>query len=150
MDSSRLERSAKRHSGEFPDEVLVEAISQQRTGALSETLHRSAMRCRISSVHRRLCQVTVVVLLIIYLCGPAFERVDHWDHFPQSRNDIVLNLVAFAVSLGAVAALSHLLRGLIGRPRNESALAPAPLLEEFSLSACSRPFLGLSPPTLRI
>lgn len=101
-------------------------------------------------MQKRLCQVAVVLLLVTYLCGPAFERVDHWDHFPQSGKDIVLNLVVVAVSLGAVAALSHLLRGIIRRPRKESALPPAPLLEEFSYSACSRPFLGLSPPPLRI
>lgn len=91
-----------------------------------------------------------MVLLLAYLCGPAFETVDHWDHFPQSGNDIVLNVVCFAICLGVAAALPRLLSGIIRRPRNESALPPAPLLEEFSLSAYSRPFLGLSPPALRI
>ncbi len=101
-------------------------------------------------VQRRFCQIAVVLLLGTYLCGPAFESVDHWDHFPQSGNDIVLNCVGIAACLGVVAVLSHLLRGLILKPRNESSLLLAPSLEECSHSAYSRPFLGSSPPALRI
>lgn len=86
------------------------------------------------------------LLLVAYLCGPAFERVDHWDHFPQSGNDIVHNVVAFAVCLGVVAAVSHLLRGIIRRRAQKAALPFSLVFKEFSLSAYSHPFLALSPP----
>lgn len=92
----------------------------------------------------------VLLLFATYLCGPAFETVDHWDHFPQSGNDIVLNLAAFAICLGAVATLSRLLRGAIRGPRKEFAPLTAFSLEEPSLLAYSHPFVGPSPPGLRI
>lgn len=123
---------------------------QMRKDRTNRPLKAIRQNGRIKIVQRRVCQIAVLFLLATYLCAPAFERIDHWDHFPQSGNDIVHNVVGFAVCLGAVAALSHLLCGIIGKLRKESALQTATLSEEFSLSAYSRPFLGASPPTLRI
>ena len=101
-------------------------------------------------MQKRFCQVAVILLLATYLCGPAFESVDHWDHFPQSGNDIVLNFVAIAVCFGVACILPRLLRGLLRAPQKKFSLTHAPSLEEFSPSAYSRPFLGFSPPALRI
>jgi len=47
----------------------------------------------------------LLLAFAILLGGPVFEHFDHWDHFPQSGNDILLTIVAvlvcfaFAVSL---------------------------------------------------
>jgi len=132
--------------------VLCETRSQSRGGSSPEVLQENSGKgLKLLMMQRRFCQVAVVLLLATYLCGPAFESVDHWDHFPQSGNDIILNILGIAACLGAVAALSRLLGGLIRRARKESDLHPATFfLEEFSPSAYSNPFLESSPPALRI
>jgi hypothetical protein len=102
-------------------------------------------------VNRRFCQVAVVLLLVTYLFGPAFESIDHWDHFPQSGNDIVLNVIALAACLGAVAVLSRFVVSLVRAPRRESGQALSDLFaERFSTPEYSPLFLDSSPCTLRI
>lgn len=42
--------------------------------------------------------IVLVLLVGIAVSGPLFERVDHWDHFPQ--DDILLTSTVLAVCLG--------------------------------------------------
>jgi hypothetical protein len=45
-------------------------------------------------------RVALILLLGVYLFAPVFESVDHWDHFPQSGNDIVLTVLVIVICLG--------------------------------------------------
>lgn len=72
------------------------------------------MKSSLFSV-RRLIQVVLLLLLLVLLCGPLFETVDHWDHFAQGGNDLVLNALGVVVGFGLSVLVSFLLR-LIFRP----------------------------------
>lgn len=98
--------------------------------------------------------IALVLLLGIYISGPFFESVDHWDNFPQSGNDIVLTLVV-AVTVFALflCGTRWLVRFIFSRP---SAANEDEVLASFrnccppvySLSALSPPKLLAT--TLRI
>lgn len=53
----------------------------------------------------------LVLLLAAHLAGPLFETVDHWDHFPQKPDDIVLSITGALTLLGAAFGLIFALRG---------------------------------------
>jgi hypothetical protein len=51
---------------------------------------------------RRISQIVVLLLLTIFLLAPVYETFDHWDGFPRSGNDTVLNLIAAVTFCGVV------------------------------------------------
>ncbi len=51
---------------------------------------------------RRISQIAVLLLLAIFLLAPVYECFDHWDKFPRSGNDTVLNLIAAVTFCGVV------------------------------------------------
>jgi hypothetical protein len=57
-------------------------------------------------MRRRLIPIALALLAVVYLCGPAFEAVDHWDQFPRSGNDLVLASVSVLLCLGATLAVT--------------------------------------------
>lgn len=57
-------------------------------------------------MRRRLLLIVLFLLLGIAVCGPLFERVDHWDHFPQHPNDIVTTLTVLVACAGIWLLLS--------------------------------------------
>lgn len=51
-------------------------------------------------MRRKMLLIVLVLLLGAVICGPLFERIDHWDHFPQHHDDIVLTVTILAVCAG--------------------------------------------------
>lgn len=100
----------------------------------------------------RLVQFAVVLLLVVYLCAPLFESVDHWDHFPQSGHDIVVTVLGVALCLGiALTPIRAVFKTIATK------LATFGLLVAASSSIDTAIFLpavsaslASSPPTLRI
>lgn len=76
-------------------------------------------------MRRRVAWILLLVALLIFLGGPVFEHFDHWDHFPQSGNDILLTLVAVVICLAAAVSL---IRKIEGSTAPSSDLAPEPAL----------------------
>lgn len=99
----------------------------------------------------RLVQFAVILLLLVYLCAPLFESVDHWDHFPRSGHDIVLTVLGAALCLGITLALMGMVLRAIGAGLATRSLVCSP---SGSLNRSTFHFppvaLGLSPPVLRI
>jgi hypothetical protein len=100
----------------------------------------------------RLVQLALVLLLVVYLCAPLFESVDHWDHFPQSGHDIVLTVLGVALCLGIALTLMRTVFRVIA-----TKLATCGLLVAASTGTDITIFLPAvpaslvsSPPTLRI
>jgi hypothetical protein len=56
-------------------------------------------------VRARFAQFVLGVLVSASLLGPAFERIDHWDHFLQGGGDIVLTILGFGILCGLVLTL---------------------------------------------
>ena len=100
----------------------------------------------------RLVQLAVVLLLVVYLCAPLFELVDHWDHFPQSGHDIVLTILGVALCLGIALTLMRTGFRVIATKLASCGLlvAASSSTDTFIfLSAVPAP-LSSSPPALRI
>jgi hypothetical protein len=53
-------------------------------------------------VRERLVQGVLLLLVIVSVCGPLFETVDHWDRFLQGGSDIVLSILGLGIVLGLV------------------------------------------------
>ena len=100
----------------------------------------------------RLLQITVLLLLLIPVCGAVFETFDHWDQAAAGGDDLVLSV------LGVVAGLAlTLLAGFLVRLAVVSSLANSwlPLvllpLKAASFVEAGRPVPCESPPfALRI
>ncbi len=58
---------------------------------------------------RRISQIAVLLLLAIFLLAPVYECFDHWDGFPRSGNDTVLNLIAAVTFCGVVLVAGRFL-----------------------------------------
>ena len=76
---------------------------------------------------RRFSVIVVLVLLVaVYISGPLFETVDHWDQFPQSGNDIVLSIVLaltlFALCLCATLKLVQFISSISRDGKGDAAL----------------------------
>ena len=108
---------------------------------------------KMKAMRRVLFLIALVLLIGIYISGPFFEVVDHWDNFPQSGNDIILTLVMaatfFALLLCATIRLVHFISSM-ARAANENTVASFPnsFSPVFSLSILSPPKLLAG--TLRI
>ena len=72
-------------------------------------------------VRRNLLLSVVILLLLVSLCSPFFELVDHWDSFPQSGNDIVLGVIFSLI----VAGLSFLIFKPTAEPEARDSVFPA-------------------------
>jgi hypothetical protein len=91
-------------------------------------------------MRRGLLLIVLVLLVGIAIYGPLFERVDHWDHFPQQPDDIVLTVTILAVCLGtwllatpvAIASASRFTERLINPVRlpSEARLCPIPVSDQ--------------------
>jgi hypothetical protein len=99
----------------------------------------------------RLVQFAVILLLLVYLCAPLFESVDHWDHFPQSGHDIVLTVMGAALCLGITLALMRIVLQAIGAGlATRSLVCSASHCPNRSIFRCPPLTQALSPPVLRI
>jgi len=94
------------------------------------------MRCRF-------VLIVLVLLLGIVVCGPLFETVDHWDHFPQHQDDLVLTLTVVVAFFGAWFLLTPVAVAVLSRLSDR-------LIQPARLIARARPSLitpaDLSPP----
>lgn len=85
------------HEGRYSARGVVHGVNGDSWPSFSGSLF--AMR-------GRLLLIVLVVLLSIAVCGPLFERVDHWDHFPQYPNDIVITLTVLVACVAIWLLLS--------------------------------------------
>lgn len=89
--------------------------------------------------------------LFLLMLAPVYESFDHWDGFPHSGSDTVLNLigaVAFCgLALVAAKSLHSLLSALLSA---FSAVGRLFQVRSSPLSFVGRAAIGESPPTLRI
>ncbi len=63
----------------------------------------------LAPMHRTAILLTVVLLLGVGLCGPAFQNVDPWDHFPDSGDSLVLILAMAGMWFGMTLCLALLI-----------------------------------------
>lgn len=56
-------------------------------------------------MRRRFAWIALLLVFVLFLGGPVFEHFDHWDHFPQSGNDILLTLVTAVICIAAAVSL---------------------------------------------
>ena len=61
----------------------------------------------------KLIPYVLVLLLGVWLGGPALENVDPWDIFPDTGDNIIVTLTAAAACLGAILCLALLISGLL-------------------------------------
>jgi hypothetical protein len=85
---------------------------------------------KMKAMRRVLFLIALVLLIGIYISGPFFEAVDHWDNFPQSGNDIILTLVMaatfFALLLCATIRLVHFISSMARAANENTVLASLP------------------------
>jgi hypothetical protein len=73
------------------------------------------------TMRRRFAWIALLLVFAMFLGGPVFEHFDHWDHFPQSGNDILLTLLAVVICFAAAVSL---LRKLEQAPTTSLDLPP--------------------------
>lgn len=100
---------------------------------------------------RRLIHLALVLLLLVHLCGPLFETVDHWDGFAQGGDDFVLSVLGVIVGFGLTLFLASFLRWVFVVPANWREKAGLPSLAALCQAAflfleADRPVPFTSPP----
>ncbi|MBA3915238.1 MAG: hypothetical protein H0X25_15590 [Acidobacteriales bacterium] len=85
------------------------------------------------------------MLLAIFLLAPVYETFDHWDGFPQSGNDTVLNLIAAVTFCGVVLVAARSLLCALTEKRLVKRDQWNPLPAPFVVVAL--PMADESPPT---
>lgn len=101
-------------------------------------------------MRRRYALVLLLLTCAVFLGAPAFEHFDHWDHFPESGQDILLTVIGVLVCLAAVVSLVREL-GQVSAKQSDLLPGPAaihgPPAQEDAFHSQSA---GLQPLSLRI
>lgn len=87
------------------DEIARQSGLQERGQCGVKPSHCNFKGVQSTSVRVRFAQFVLGVLVSSSLLGPAFERIDHWDHFLHGRGDIVLTILGFGIVCGQVVTL---------------------------------------------
>ena len=97
-------------------------------------------------MHRTI-QILILLLALVYLGGPLFETVDHWDNFAHGGDDLVLTIASGVAGAGLMLLLGCLLRmAALRRPAGEAIGSLIQFETVRPFQGCSRPTPFTSPP----